>query len=134
MADGDILMIGDVTAQVVRNFDSRCRRGAGHPVVDQAESGGYIEPPKSEHALSEAANALLDRPASAVEYPKAKGQMLQEVFHIDEGPVTLSAPATLSPESYQDMADRIEIFLRGLKRRSDAEAVRRHADRDDVPD
>ena len=25
-------------------------------------------------------------------------QMLQEVFHVDEGPVTLSVPATLSPE------------------------------------
>ena len=24
--------------------------------------------------------------------------MLQEVFHVDEGPVTLSVPATLSPE------------------------------------
>jgi hypothetical protein len=60
--------------------------------------------------------------------------VLQEVFNLDEGQVTLSVPATLSPESYQDMADRIEIFLRGLKRRSDAEAVRRHADRDDVPE
>jgi hypothetical protein len=60
--------------------------------------------------------------------------MLQEVFNLDEGPVTPSVPATLSPESYQDMADRIEIFLRGLKRRSTAEAARRRADRDDVPE
>jgi hypothetical protein len=58
--------------------------------------------------------------------------VLQEMFNLDEGPVTLRVPATLSPESYQDMADRIEIFLRGLKRRSDAEAARRAADRDDV--
>lgn len=42
---------------------------------------------------------------------------------IDEGPVTLSAPSILSPESYQDLADRIEIWLRGLKRRSDADAA-----------
>jgi hypothetical protein len=60
--------------------------------------------------------------------------MLQEMFNLDEGPVTLSVPATLSPESYQDMADRIEIFLRGLKRRADAEAVRRRTDPDDVPE
>jgi hypothetical protein len=46
----------------------------------------------------------------------------------------LTVPATLSPESYQDMADRIEIFMRGLKRRSDAETARRHNDRDDVPE
>jgi hypothetical protein len=32
------------------------------------------------------------------------------------------------------MADRIEIFMRGLKRRSDAEAARRHRDREDVPE
>jgi hypothetical protein len=59
---------------------------------------------------------------------------LTEVFNLDEGQVTLSVPAMLSPESYQDMADRIEIFLRGLKRRSDAEAARRHVDREDVPE
>jgi hypothetical protein len=58
---------------------------------------------------------------------------LTEVFNLDEGQVTLSVPAMLSPESYQDMADRMEIFLRGLKRRSDAEAARRHVDREDVP-
>jgi hypothetical protein len=43
-------------------------------------------------------------------------------------------PATLSPESYQDMTDRIEIFPRGLKRRSDAEEAQLRTNRDDVPD
>jgi hypothetical protein len=57
-----------------------------------------------------------------------------EQFALDEGEVTFSYPADLSPESYQDMADRIEIILRGLKRRADAEAARRRLDRDDVPD
>jgi hypothetical protein len=41
------------------------------------------------------------------------GTILQEVFNLHR-------------------ADRIEIFLRGLKRRSDAEAARRRADGDDV--
>jgi hypothetical protein len=50
---------------------------------------------------------------------------MQEKFDLDEGPVTLSVPSVLSPESYQDLADRIAIFLRGLKRRSDAEAALR---------
>ena len=54
--------------------------------------------------------------------------MMQEVFHVEEGPVTLSVPATLSPESYQDVADRMEIMLRGLKRRADAEAACRQLD------
>jgi hypothetical protein len=44
--------------------------------------------------------------------------MVQENFDLDEGPVSLTVPAVLSPESYKDMEDRIAIFLRGLKRRS----------------
>jgi hypothetical protein len=34
----------------------------------------------------------------------------------------------------RDMADRIEIFLRGLKRRSVAEAGSARPDRDDAPE
>jgi hypothetical protein len=64
-------------------------------------------------------NPLLDMPASAVKRPG----VAPASFVLDEGPVTLSAPSVLSPESYQDLADRIEIWLRGLKRRSDAEAA-----------
>lgn len=64
---------------------------------------------------------LLDRPSSSIRPPP----MVQEKFDLDEGPVTLSVPSVLSPESYQDLADRIEILLRGLKRRSDAEAALR---------
>jgi hypothetical protein len=51
-----------------------------------------------------------------------KPGMLQEVFNLDERPVTLIFPSSLSEDSYQDLSDRIEIVLRGLKRRS---AVRR---------
>jgi hypothetical protein len=50
---------------------------------------------------------------------------MQERFDLDEGPVTLSVPSVLSPESYKDLADRIEIVLRRLKRLSDAEAALR---------
>jgi len=48
--------------------------------------------------------------------------MAQEKFDLDEGPVTFSTPSVLSPESYKELADRIEIILRRLKRRSDAES------------
>lgn len=47
-----------------------------------------------------------------------RSDALQEVFNLDEGPVTLTVPAMLSPESYQDLEDRLKIVLRGLKRRS----------------
>jgi hypothetical protein len=59
---------------------------------------------------------------------------MHERFALDEGEVTLSYPAELSPESYQDMADRIEIVLRGLKRRADAEAARRKVEREGLAD
>ena len=35
----------------------------------------------------------------------------------DEGPVTLTVPATLSEASYGDLADQFELFLRRAKRR-----------------
>jgi len=50
----------------------------------------------------------------------SKVGMLQEVFNLEEGPVTLMFPATLSSESYQDLADHLAIFLRKAKRRSEA--------------
>jgi hypothetical protein len=63
-----------------------------------------------------------------------RSMTMHERFALDEGEVTLSYPAELSPESYQDMADRIEIVLRGLKRRADAEAARRRIEREDFSD
>ena len=44
--------------------------------------------------------------------------MLQEVFNLEEGPVTLMFPATLSGASYTDLADHLELFLRKAKRRA----------------
>jgi hypothetical protein len=37
---------------------------------------------------------------------------------LEEGPVTLTFPAALSSESYEDLADHLAIFLRKAKRRS----------------
>lgn len=94
----------------------------------EAESGGYIKPEKEPETPSMTLNANPSggaKPSFTPPPAAPKPGMLQEVFNLDEGPVTFTVPATLSPESYQDMADRIEIFLRGLKRRSDAEAMRR---------
>jgi hypothetical protein len=34
--------------------------------------------------------------------------MLQEVFNLDEGPVTLTFPSNLSSDSYQEMKDTLE--------------------------
>ena len=45
---------------------------------------------------------------------------LQEVFNLEEGPVTLSFPANLSPTSYQDLEDYLSLFLRKAKRKADS--------------
>jgi len=56
--------------------------------------------------------------AKAVGYPKAKGPLLQEVFYLDEGPVTLSFPSDLSLESFKELKDGLEFALRRAQRRS----------------
>lgn len=73
-------------------------------------------------------------PASSLKQPGILHPgMLQEVFQFGGGDAHRSGNA-LARELSKNMADRIEIFLPGLKRRSNAEAARRHADREDVPD
>jgi hypothetical protein len=45
-----------------------------------------------------------------------KAGMMHSIFNLDEGPVTLIAPATLSEKSYSALADLIEQYLRRAKR------------------
>jgi hypothetical protein len=44
--------------------------------------------------------------------------MLQEVFTLEEGSVTVTFPASLSAESYRYLEDHLKIFMRKAKRRS----------------
>lgn len=67
---------------------------------------------------SSIARQLLDESPTSVQYPKAKSPMLQEIFNLDEGPVTLSFPSELSGESYEDLKDQLELFLRRAQRRA----------------
>jgi hypothetical protein len=125
---------GKASDQAIRSYllTSKFIPGAADAVVRayrdtkkfvEHESKGYIgdeveqetSPMSPENQVR--VKEMLGRPAASIKPPEAK-QVLQEVFYVDEGPVTLSVPAMLSPESYQDIADRLEIFLRGLKRRS----------------
>jgi hypothetical protein len=54
--------------------------------------------------------------------PPPKPGMLQEVFNLDEGPVTshFQCPC-LSAHSYEDLSDHLELFLRKAKRRAAVE-------------
>jgi hypothetical protein len=58
------------------------------------------------------------RPASMPEATVRHG-LLQEIFNLEEGSVTLTYPASLSAESYQDLSDYLELFLRKAKRRAE---------------
>jgi hypothetical protein len=94
------------------------------------EQGNEEESEMPMHSSGQQTSSLLDRPSGSIKRPMT----MHEKFSLDEGEVSFSYPADLSPESYQDMADRIGILLRGLKRRADAEAARRRSERDDVPE
>jgi hypothetical protein len=43
--------------------------------------------------------------------------VLQEVFNLEEGPVTLTVPSTPSEESDEDLEAQFALFLRRAKRR-----------------
>lgn len=75
--------------------------------------------------MSQAASNLLDRSPSSVEYPKAKGPLLQETFYVDEGPVTLSCPGDLSPESFAEVKAGLEFFLTRAQRRASKTVAQR---------
>jgi hypothetical protein len=51
------------------------------------------------------------------------GDRLQEIFNLDEGSVVLTYPASLSAQSYQDLSDYLELFLRKAKRRAQTDAL-----------
>jgi hypothetical protein len=53
--------------------------------------------------------------------------VLQEVFNLEEGPVTLTFPASLSSESYSDLEAYLNLFLRKAKRQADKAAAQRYS-------
>ena len=63
----------------------------------------------------------LDTPVSSVKYPVARAGVLQETFYLDEGPVTLSFPADLTQESYEELEAASKLFLMRAKRRATKE-------------
>jgi hypothetical protein len=64
--------------------------------------------------LSPAAERLLAATPATI-----RGDVLQEIFNLDEGSVVLTYPAALSAQSYQDLSDYLELFLRKAKRRAE---------------
>jgi len=83
------------------------------------------EPPSS------IARRLLDESPTSVQYPQAKSPVLQEIFNLDEGPVTLSFPSDLSQDSYEDLKDQLELFLRRAQRRAKVRHIVKETEDDD---
>jgi hypothetical protein len=52
-----------------------------------------------------------------------------DFFNLDEGPVTLTFPASLSADSYADLKDHLDLFLRKAKRQADKGAAQRPDDK-----
>lgn len=86
------------------------------------DNGEYVTPQKEEFSDMQAAAD----PKTAIPFawakatassPSARG-FLQEVFNLEEGPVTVSFPAALSEDSFKDLSDHLELFLRKAKRRA----------------
>jgi hypothetical protein len=70
------------------------------------------------------------RPRTILEANKTTGQLStgqppagyrHDVFSLAEGPVTIQWPVTLSPESYEDLGDWLDILKRKIGRSVKAE-------------
>src|SRR5579859_3549884 len=57
--------------------------------------------------------------ALAIPPSTPRGDVLQEVFNFDEGPVILTFPAHLSADNNADLKDHLGLFLRKAKRQAD---------------
>jgi hypothetical protein len=96
----------------------------GHGVTP---TGG---PDSGDNSMPEAEMTLENnaaKPSPLTPIPTPRPGVLQEVFNLEEGPVTLMFPASMSEDSFQDLSDRIDIVLRILKRRAIGQRVTRDA-------
>lgn len=92
------------------------------------ESGGYDEPLEVELTpeLDEEVVTVVDTNADTAQKvgntrtfpaPETSLDVRTEVFNLDDGRVVIEYPDELSVESYEDLSDYMELFLRKLKRR-----------------
>ncbi len=97
------------------------------------ESGGYNEGQKHEALSMSTSQSLLDRPVALAKPPAATSPMLQEVFNLAEGPVTVTYPSALSEESYEELKAAFELFLRRAQRHARLRSVANMPIDDDEP-
>ena len=103
----------EAAGKAAKNYLSTMRLAAG-------ESVSYNQTPEGADEQDED-DVTPDTTLSEVKTkrPPVKAGMLEEVFNLDEGAVTLTFPDSLSSGGYQYLADHLEIFLRKAKRRAE---------------
>jgi hypothetical protein len=94
------------------------REEGSPPASETSMAQAPVTAPSQAPNPSDIARQLLEESVTSVRYPKAKSPMLKEVFNLDEGPVTLEFPSDLSQESYEDLKDQLDLFLRRAHRRA----------------
>jgi hypothetical protein len=107
----------DAAETAAKSYLGTLRLVAGRQAeYNSGEKEAEQEPPMP--AAGPETRHILDRPSSSIQPPTGKSPMLQEVFNLDEGPVTLSFPSALSQESYEELKDQLALFLRRAQRRA----------------
>jgi hypothetical protein len=86
------------------------------PVVEELA----MPPPAQQLQDRASAQMLLDRVSTSIKPPamSPSATMLQEVFNLDEGPVTLTFPSNMTPASYDELDAALKLFLMRAKRRA----------------
>lgn len=103
---------------VIRSYRDTKALLTSESEVYNAANGGKSDAEDASMPASQTPVSVLDQPASLIRPPAATSPMLQEIFNLDEGPVTLQYPSALSQESYDELDAALQLFLRRAKRRA----------------
>jgi len=99
--------------KAAQTYLNTMRYVSGEPVAINPQSNSdLVEESMQAHDIAS------KKPTEQQRTLPARAGILQEIFSLQEGPVSLSYPAELSEESYADLKDQLELFLRRAQRRA----------------
>jgi len=92
--------------------------------VSEAEYGYHPSTSEEEEAMLAQEPSRLVQPSTSKLFggygDHLKAGFRQEIVTLDQGEVTITFPENLSKESFEDLEDHLQIFLRKMKRRINA--------------
>ena len=109
----DFLKVYDATISFAR------LSGSDKVAANQEENGGS-EPPTMPQTGNEPKPQII-RPTylpSDDSFGRASAENRREIITLDEGDVVLTFPANLSPASFEDLKDHLELFIKKMQRRA----------------